>query len=184
MTTFGERVPGTPVTPVAHKGSNTTIFDSTAVTGAQTPLTANYKAGTVLDLAAAGEVALTIKYDAHASSTSNQAKFLVFVSNAATAPAITDDEWGALSTLDATPTDAVLSDNMPTNVDMTTSPAWGEHVLRPASFTLKAMTAGTHKQRPTLVVRARNWRWLCVLAKEEGDTTNVGTLVVQAALTA
>ena len=173
-----------PSIPLAAKGYNFTVFDSTAVTGAQTPLTANYKAGTVIDLGKAGSLALTFKYDANASSTTNQLKFLLFVSNAETAPLITADEWGAISALDATPADAVLTDSMPTDVDMTTSPAWGELVLRPASYTLKAMSAGTHKQRPTLVLDVRRWRFFCLLAKEEGDTTNVGTLVVQGALSA
>jgi hypothetical protein len=175
-----------PSIPLAAKGYNFTVFDSTPSTGAQTPLTANFKAGSVVDLGKAGSCALSIKYDADASGTANRPQLLVLVSNAESQPLITADEWVALSELEISGTDAVLTDSMPTDVDITVQPEFVVKKLRGLAIDLYAADAGTDKLRLGLVVDVRRWRWLCVLAKEEGDTDagDVGVLVVQAALNA
>jgi hypothetical protein len=188
MGAFTGNLPGgsRPTVPLAHKGDNATIFDSTAVTGGQTPLTANYKAGDVLDCGSAGSVALSIKYDADAEGTANFPQIIVLVSNAATEPAITADEWVALADLEATGTDGVLTDAFPASVDLTITPEWVVKKLRPIAIDLYPSDDGADKVRVGLVVDVRRWKYLCVLAKEEGDVTadQVGVLVVEAALSA
>ncbi len=162
-------------TPMAAKGDNADIRESLI-------LTANYVASEVVDASHCGSVALQFFYNADGSSTQNQMKFLVFVSNAASEPVPGDDQWSALSQLDATPADAVLTDAMPAGVDVTITPAWGERVIRQSSYSTIAMTTGVDKQRFSMIVDVRRWKFLYVSAKEEGDTTNLGVLRIAAAL--
>lgn len=164
-----------PFAPVAVKGDNATLRASLA-------LTANYVESAIVTLGAAASIALQFLYDSHASATANQCKFLLWVSNASGVPAIGDDEWSAVSQLDISPADAILTDSLPGGADMTVAPAWGERFIRPSSYTLIAMTAHPQKQRPSMIVNVRHWKYFVLLAKEEGDTTNLGTLAVNAAL--
>ena len=75
-----------------------------------------------------------------------------------------------------------LIDSMPSGVDVTVTPEWGMIETRPGFFRIQADDAATDKARVALVVNVRYWRWIVVLAKEHGNTTTDGTLVIDAAL--
>lgn len=174
--------------PIADKQGNVTVFDSTPVTGAQTPLTANWKAGTIFSCGNARVCALSMKYDADASGTANRPQVIVCGSNKAgtTAPVIADDEWFPLTREDATPTDGVIAGTFPTNFDATVQPEWGVVKMRGLVFELFPSDAGSDKYRMMVFVNVAHIRWLVVLAKELGDQDagDVGVLVVEASLSA
>ncbi len=168
------------------KQAATLIFDSDTG-GTQNPLTANFKASTILDCARERLCALQFLYDAHASSTTNRMQAIVMVSNpldGAAAPAIGDDVWTAISRADESTADAVVTGTFPSGFDMTAGPAVDWHTMRPIAFDTQVMTSGTQKIRASVVVDVSPWRYLVVIAKELGDTTNVGVLKVRAAFSA
>lgn len=170
---------GKPVHPASIKGPNATIWSASDEPGAA--LDEDFQAGTIVDTQGATALACTIKYDA-AAATGNSCDLFFLVSNAATQPAIGDDEWAVLPGEDASPTEAVQDDSMPSGVDVTVTPEWGMIETRPGFFRVQADDAATDKARVALVVNVRYWRWIVVLAKEHGNTTTDGTLVIDAAL--
>lgn len=106
------------------------------------------------------------------------------VSSAATAPLATDDVWVSASQQDIATTDGAVTGTFPSGIDMTVTPNWGKLVTRPLIWQSKVSTQVTDKFREPVILNVENWRWLCVLAHELGDTTHPSTLVVYVALSA
>ena len=168
-----------PIFAASLKGANATIWSVGDEPGAA--LDEDFQAGTIIDTGHASALACTIKYDC-AAATANNVDFFFMVSNAATIPAIADDEWCVLPHPDVSPTAQVQDDSMPASVDVTVTPEWGRIVTRPGYFRTEPGDNATDKLRIGLVVTVRYWRWIVLLAKEHGATATDGTLVVDAAL--
>lgn len=177
--TFPESLgPNRGTIPLAAKGDNATIFSSA--------LTANWQASDVIDLGRAGRLALAVHYDADASGTANQLELCVWVSNAASAPVVADDEWVVPNDGDTSPTATVQADSFPAGADMTATPEWGLRKIRPGYWQTEPSDAGTDKIRVGLVLDVRAWKYAVVMAKEVGDTDagDLGALTLKAALSA
>lgn len=171
----------------AVKKPNTTVFSTAAGTVAPAAaLTTNWQAGDVLDLGKYHNAAVQIFYDADGSGTSNKCNVIIMVSNAATQPLATDDEWVAVSQQDVSPTDGALTGSFPASVDVTATPNWGKVVTRGLYWESVAASAGTDKLREPIIVNVIPWRWMFVMAREGGDTDvgDTGALTVKVGLSA
>lgn len=167
-----------PIFAVTSKGANATIWSAGDEPGAA--LDGDFQSGTIIDTGDASALACTVKYDAAAAA--NALDFFFLVSNAPTMPAIGDDEWAVLPHADVSPTRALQTDDMPADVDITIAPEWGLILTRPGFFRTEPADGATDKVRLGLVVSVRHWRYIVLLAKEHGNPTTDGTLVVDAAL--
>ena len=166
--------------PFAIKGNNAVVWSLGDAPGSV--LDADFQVGDIIATGRATALACTIRYSANGSGTANQAEFCFIVSNKSTTPVIGDDDWGVLSYADVSPAATLQADSMPGGFDATVKPEWDLRKIRPGYFQTEPSDTTSDKIRIALVVDVRRWQYVAIMAKEVGDTTNVGIFLVNAAL--
>jgi len=158
----------------------TTSFGATAL-----PASGAWRASEVFSVASARTLLLGVFYNAHASTVTGYPEFYIKVSNADSAPATGDDSWVELTIRDDTlQAAAAMTGTLPSGQDATAGPLRNPVFLRGILPRTNIAVANSDKIRQAFVFDVTPYRWCQVTAHEKGDTTNIGTLTLNASLSA
>ena len=159
-------------------------MDGAAFNAAVLPASSAWKYTEVFNVTRARLLLLAVFYNAHAATTTGQARVRLLASNELAEPAVADDSWVEVSIrddLEGTP--AALAGAMGTGVDITATELRNVLTSRGLSNLVPQALANSAKIRHPLVFDVSVYRWCCVSIQETGDTTNRGTVTPKASLT-
>lgn len=158
--------------------------DGAAFNAAVLPASQAWLYTEIFNVSRARLLSLFFAYNAHASTTTGQAKVRIMVSNADAAPAFGDDSWYEVQLPnDTNGTAAALVGALGTGWDATTGPLRNVRSLLGGTFLLPAAVANSDKIRQSVVVDVTAFRWCIIAVQEFVDTTNRGTVSIGASLT-
>lgn len=154
--------------------------DGAAFNAAVLPASSAWKYTEAAQVTRVRRLLVAIFYNAHASTTTGQAKVRVLGSNENLEPALADDSWVELAIrydLEATP--AALAGAMGTGVDITAGSLRAPLTSAGLVNLVPAAVANSDKIRHPLVFDIEAYRWIMVAVQETGDTTNRGTVTLK-----
>lgn len=165
--------------------------DLAAFNASPLPASAAWLYSEGFSVAAARFLTLDFLYNAHASTTTGQAKVRILFSNSAGgtgpngSPLFSADEWfEAQLPNDLNGTAAALTGALGTGFDASAGPLRNVRTILGGTFLLPAAVANSDKIRQSVVLRVDNYRWCLVAVQELVDQTNRGTVSIMASLTA
>jgi hypothetical protein len=164
----------------SFESASATLFTSAqlAASGAWT------RGDSVIDVKKARELVMLIDYTAHASSTTGYPQIVPMVACTSVAPAAGDATWFIPGIHDGTLTATALAGSLPAGADFTVNPPMGVALLYPMVIRLNAATALSARTQMAVRINVAPFKWFQMMAAENGDTTNRGTLAVSYALSA
>ena len=172
------------ISPDPQPWSNADDMDGATFQAAVLPAASAWRYSEVCNVTRARLLLLAIFYNAHASTTTGQAKVRVLASNESAQPAVADDAWVEVSIRDdAEAAAAALAGAMGTGVDISAGPLRNPLTSRGLVNLVPAAVANSDKIRHPLVFDVTVYRWLCVSVQETGDTTNRGTVTLKWSVT-
>ncbi len=165
--------------------------DGAAFNASALPASAAWLYTEGFSVACARLLVLNFFYNAHASTTTGQAKVRILVSNSVGgtgpngSPLFSADEWFEVPLPnDLNGTAAALTGALGTGFDASAGPLRNVRTILGGTFLLPAAVANSDKIRQSVTIKVDGYRWVLIAVQELVDQTNRGTVSIMASLTA